>query len=285
VTEGTPTVPSSSAAALAANRALWDEWTAIHLASEFYDVEGFRRGGIRLKEFVLEELGDVRCLDLLHVQCHFGLDTLSFARLGARVTGADFSENAIEAARLLAKEVGLEARFVVSNVYDLPANLDARFDLVFTSSGVLGWLPDIRAWAKVVAHFVKPGGRFYITEIHPVASAFENEGVKPAELRLAYPYWEHAEPLAFPVQGSYADPGAQVETKTEYGWDHGLGEIVTALIEAGLRIESLREYPFCLWKLDFLERGPDERWHLPGELDGRLPLSFSLLATKPEEHA
>jgi 2-polyprenyl-3-methyl-5-hydroxy-6-metoxy-1,4-benzoquinol methylase len=277
-----PVWPSAADAdAMAANRALWDEWTAVHLDSEFYDVESFRRGGIRLEDFELEELGSVDGLDVLHVQCHFGLDTLSFARLGARVTGADFSEAAVNAARALAGELGLDATFVQSNVYDLPANLDGDFDLVYTSAGVLGWLPDIRAWAKVVAHFVRPGGTFYIAEIHPVAQVFESEGVQPGELKLASPYWEHREPMAFPVQGSYADPTATVKAKTEYGWDHGLGEIVTALVAAGLRIESLREYPFCLWRLDYLVEGEDGRWRLPGDLDGRLPLFFSIRATKP----
>jgi SAM-dependent methyltransferase len=267
--------------AMAANRALWDEWTAVHLDSDFYDVESFRGGGIRLEDFELEELGSVDGLAVLHVQCHFGLDTLSFARLGARVTGADFSEAAVNAARALARELGLDATFVQSNVYDLPANLEGDFDLVYTSAGVLGWLPDIRAWAKVVAHFVRPGGTFYIAEVHPVANAFENEGVQPGELKLTYPYWEHREPMAFPVQGSYADPTANVNATTEYGWDHGLGEIVSALTDVGLRIESLREYPFCLWRLDYLVEGEDGRWRLPGDLDGRLPLFFSIRATKP----
>jgi len=274
--------PAPPAEAMAANRALWDEWTAIHLASDFYHVDEFRRGGSRLNDFELEAIGDVRGLDVLHVQCHFGLDTLSFARLGAaHVTGADFSEKAVEAARALAAEVGLEASFVVSNVYDLPANLEGQFDLVYTSSGVLGWLPDVRGWAKVIAHFVKPGGRFFIAEIHPVANAFENEGVQPGELRLGYPYWEHAEPLAFQTTGSYADPTVPVAATVEYGWDHGLGEIVTALTDAGLRIDALREYPFCLWRLDYLEERTDGRWYLPGEQDGRLPLFFSIVASKP----
>jgi SAM-dependent methyltransferase len=268
-----------AADAMAANQALWDEWTGVHVDSTFYDVAGFKAGGIRLADFELDELGNVAGLDVLHVQCHFGLDTLSFARLGARVTGADFSEASITAARGLALEIGLDARFVVSSVYDLPSNLDGDFDLVYTSGGVLEWLPDIRRWAEVVAHFVRPGGTFYIAEIHPVANAFENEGVAPGELRLTYPYWEHAEPLAIPVQGSYADHSADVRTPTVYGWDHGLGEIVTALADVGLRIDSLREYPFCLWPLDFLELGADGRWRLPGELDGRLPLFFSIVAS------
>jgi SAM-dependent methyltransferase len=267
--------------AFAANHALWEAWTSIHVDSEFYDVASFKRGGVRLRDFEVDEIGPVDGKDLLHLQCHFGLDTLSWARLGARVTGADFSERAIAAAQQLAAEVGLDARFVVSNVYDLPATLEGDFDVVYTSRGVLGWLPDIRGWARVVAHFVRPGGTFYITEIHPVADAFENEGVEPGELRLSYPYWEHDAPLSFPVEGSYADPTADVGVQREFGWFHGLGEIVSALIDAGLRIESLREYPFCEWKLDFLVEAEDGRWRLPGDLDGRLPLSFSIRASKP----
>jgi SAM-dependent methyltransferase len=267
--------------ALRENRELWDEWTRIHETSAFYDLEGFKRGGVRLDQFELDEIGSVEGLDLLHLQCHFGIDTLSWARLGARVTGADFSPAAIALARKVANEIGFpDARFVESDVYDLPANLDGEFDLVYTSKGVLGWLPDIRGWARVVAHFVRPGGRFYITEIHPVAQAFDNE-TAPGELRLAYPYWEHEPPLTFSVEGSYADPTAQVAAEREHGWNHGLGEIVTALIDAGLRIESLREYPFVDWKVDFLAQRPDGTWGLPGELDGRLPLFFSILASKP----
>jgi SAM-dependent methyltransferase len=220
---------------------------------------------------------------LLHLQCHFGIDTLSFARLGARVTGVDFSPAAIDLASRLAVELGFpEARFVRSTIHDLPDVLDEEFDLVYTSRGVLGWLPDIRRWAAVVARFVRPGGRFYITEIHPVAQAFENEGVAPGELRLRYPYWEHREPLSFPVQGSYADPTADVKTPTEHGWDHGLGEIVTALIDAGLEIRALREFPFVDWQLDFLSEADDGTWRLPPGVEGELPLFFSLLAVKPE---
>jgi SAM-dependent methyltransferase len=267
-----------------ANNALWDEWTARHAQSEFYDLEGFKRGGVRLRPYELEEIGDVSGKDLLHLQCHFGIDTLSWARLGARVTGADFSQPAIDLAGAVAHEIGFpEARFVRSDLYDLPHVLTGDFDVVYTSRGVLGWLPDIRRWAQVAAHFVRPGGRFYITEIHPVAQVFENEGVQPGELHLAYPYWEHREPLAFPVQGSYADRTANFPGRTEYGWDHSLGEIVTALIDAGLVIRSLREYPFVDWKLDFLTEAPDGTWRLPPESQGELPLFFSLLATKPTE--
>ncbi len=270
---------------MATNRKLWDAWTKIHLDSEFYDVASFRNGErpIRIRDYEREEIGDVAGRTLLHLQCHFGLDTLSWARLGATVTGTDFSPEAIAAARRLAAELGLPATFICANLYELPAVLDAGegFDVVYTSGGVIGWLPDIDGWAQVVAHFVKPGGMFYIAEGHPVAMAFENEGVQPGELRLQYPYWSHREPISLEAHGSYADPEAPTDELVEHGWDHGLGEIVTGLAREGLRIEFLHEFPFSMWKLDFTVEGPDGRFHLPGELDGRLPLSFPLKATKP----
>jgi SAM-dependent methyltransferase len=272
--------------AVRANNELWDEWTQIHEHSEFYDLDGFRSGErrpIRLADYEIAEIGDVRGLSLLHLQCHFGIDTLSWARLGATVTGADFSQAAVDLATRTASEIGLgdQARFVRSDLFELPNVLDGEFDLVYTSRGVLGWIPDIKRWAQVVAHFVRPGGRFYIAEIHPVANAFENENVAPGQLELVYPYWEHRAPLAFDNVGSYADPDAPVSVPMEFGWDHGLGEIVTALIEAGLRIESLREYPFVGWKLDFLVEDSEGLWRLPESVRGELPLFFSILASKP----
>ena len=276
------------ATSFAANRRLWDAWTAVHASGSFYDLEGFRRGGIRLRDDEVEAVraavgGDLTGRRLLHLQCHFGIDTLSWARLGAAVTGADFSPAAVELARALAQDLGLPARFVESNVYDLPAALEGTFDVVYTSRGVLGWLPEIRPWAEIVAHFVAPGGVFYISEIHPVAQVFENEGVAPGELRLTYPYWEHPDPLVFPVTGSYADPTADVGEQQEHGWDHGLGEIVTALIEAGLTLEWLRESPELDWGADFLvETAPGSgRYRLPPDTPGELPLMFSLLARRP----
>ena len=221
---------------------------------------------------------------LLHLQCHFGIDTLSWARLGAIVTGIDFSPAAIRLARELAADIGIaDARFIESNVYQLPVRLADEFDIVYTSRGVLGWLPDIRGWARVVAGFVKPGGRFYISEVHPVVQAFENEGVAPRELRLAYPYWEHGDPLIFDVHGSYADRTAEVGEQQEHGWNHGLGEIVTALIDAGLRIDSLEELPWLDWGTDFLvESEPGSGRHVLPDGPGELPLMFTLLATKPD---
>jgi SAM-dependent methyltransferase len=271
-------------ASFASNQRLWDAWTKLHTEGEFYDVAGFREGGIRVRDYEIAALGDVTGKTLLHIQCHFGLDTLSWARLGARVTGVDFSSAAIAFARELAADLGFDgARFIESNVYQLPVRLGDAFDVVYTSRGVLGWLPDIRGWARVVARFVKPGGRFYISEAHPVLQVFENEGVRPGELRLQYPYWEHGNPLIFDVHGSYADPSADLgEEHKEHGWDHGLGEIVTALIDAGLRIDRLDEHPFLEWPADFLvEREPGGGVYVLPEGPGELPLMFSLLATKP----
>ncbi len=259
------------------NRALWNEWTKIHATSEFYDLKGFKRGGVRLRVYELEEVGEVAGKNLLHLQCHFGIDTLSWARLGASVTGVDFSEEAIELAREVARELKVPAEFVRSNVYELPRVLHRTFDVVYTSRGVLGWLPDVHRWAEVAARFVAPGGIFYITEVHPLLQVFDDD------LSIAYGYWEDEQPLVFDVQGSYADPTAAVDVPAEYGWNHALSEIVTALIDAGLTIELLHEWPFLDWELPFLEQRDDGLWHLQGELDGRLPLMFSLRARKPAE--
>jgi SAM-dependent methyltransferase len=259
------------------NRALWDEWTAIHEGSAFYDLAAFREGGIRLRDYELAEMGDVAGKDVLHLQCHFGIDSLSFSRLGAHVTGADLSPKAVELAARLAEELGLDARFVCAELSDLPRVLDGEFDLVYTSRGALCWLPDIRAWAAVVSHFVKPGGIFYITECHPVAWAMSEE----PPVHLGYPYWEHTEPITSEVAGSYADPSAPIVTTHEYGWNHGLGEIVQALIDAGLAIELLHEWPFCDWDLGFTVQRDDGFWYLPEDVGGEIPLFYSLRARRP----
>lgn len=269
--------------ALRNNQVLWDAWTRIHVGSAFYDVDGFKTGAnpVRLRDYEIAEVGDVAGRTLLHLQCHFGLDTLSWARLGAIVTGVDFSSEAVDAARRLADDVDLPATFIQSDLYSLPDALEGDFDVVYTSAGVLGWLPDIGRWARVVAHFVKPGGRFYVTEIHPVAQVFDEDDVRPGELRLRYPYWSHQEPITLPVNGSYADPSAPTEGLVEHGWDHSLGEIITSLVEAGLHIEFLHEFDFVLWPVAFLERSDDGRYRLPAGAKGELPLFFSLKATKP----
>lgn len=263
---------------LSANRALWNKWAEVHVASAFYDVDGFKAGRSSLHPPEIAEVGDVAGTSLLHLQCHFGLDTLSWARRGAEVTGVDFSDRAIELARSLAAELGIPARFVHSDVYALPEVLRGEFDIVFTSYGVLWWLPDLRRWADVVAHFLKPGGLFSLVEFHPFAAVFESEGV--TDLQPRYPYFSGPEPMRIETSGSYATstPGYQ---GVEYGWNHPLSEVVAALLASGLRIESLRELPATVYpSFPFLERGEDGLWRLPGALDGMIPLQYSLKATR-----
>jgi SAM-dependent methyltransferase len=269
---------------IADNRALWDAWTAIHTAGSFYDVQRFRDDptDVRIRPFELEEIGEVTGKTLLHLQCHFGLDTLSWARLGAaQVTGIDFSEPAIAFATELAAETGLadRSRFVVSDIYNLPGPLaGATFDVVYTGRGALGWLPELAPWARVVASFLAPGGVFYIHEGHPVLWAIADE--QPTEgLAIGYDYWG-GETLSFPVEGSYADPAADVDAEVEHGWNHSLGEIVTQLASNGLRIELLDEKRELDWPAPFLVDRGDGTHVWPETMAGSLPLMYSLRARK-----
>jgi SAM-dependent methyltransferase len=262
-----------------ANRRLWEEWAAIHPRAEFYRVEDFKRGWDPLKPFEVEELGDVAGQTLLHLQCHFGRDTLAWARRGAHVTGADFSETAIRTARELAAELGIEARFVQSELYDLPNRLEGRFDVVYTSFGAIYWLPDIDGWAEVIDHFLATGARFYIAEFHPITHVFEDTQ-EAGEPRVRHPYFHRTEPIAWPVEGSYADRRAEVESKVEYGWNHSLADVVSAIAGRGLRIEFLHELPYTPFQwAPLLEKRDDGNWWLPGP--GELPMVFSIMATKP----
>jgi SAM-dependent methyltransferase len=268
-----------------ANRELWNNWAEINVASDTYDVEAFKKGKSSLNSLELEEVGDVRGKSLLHLQCHFGKDTLSWARLGATVTGADFSERAIEIARELAAEVGIPATFVLSDVYGLPDVLEGEFDVVFTSFGAISWLPDMEGWARVVAHFLKAGGTFYIADFHPFAYVFEN--VEDGEgLRVFYPYRSEVDdPLRFETQGNYADPKSEYRG-VEYGWNHSLGEIVTALIKAGLRIEFLHEQHFSVDGTMFkgLEARGDGYYQLKDPLlRASIPMTFSIRARRERD--
>jgi len=262
---------------VAQNRLNWDARVGIHERSSFYDLEGFRAGRFTLKDSIeRKELGDVTGRTLLHLQCHFGLDTISWARLGATVTGVDFSEPAVELARSLAGEVGVEARFICSDIYRLPDVLRTEFDVVFTSWGVLTWLPDVQGWAAVGARFVRPGGIFYIIEGHPVISGLDEEG---GLYRSSAPYFQGSEPLRFDDGRTYADAGDIVEAPVNYQWNHSLGDVVTALMEAGLRIDFLHEHPVLPWRrFESMTQGKDGRWRLQGD---PFPLSFSILARRP----
>lgn len=260
------------------NRKLWDNLTKIHVESEFYDVQGFKKGRCMLPDVEIEEVGSVAGKSLLHLQCHFGQDTLCWARLGAEVTGMDFSQKAIDQATLLAKELGIPARFICSDVYELDKCLDEKYDIVFTSAGVLAWLPDLRRWAEVISHFLRPNGIFYIHEFHPAAYMLDDaDDVKTPTIR--YPYFNSDGPMRFEESGSYADPNADVDS-TNYEWPHSMGEIINSLIEAGLEIEYLHEFNYCTYKSKpFLTQGDDRMWRFPN-LAGGLPLMFSIRAVK-----
>ncbi len=261
-----------------ANRAHWAEVTPIHVQSAFYDVPAFKAGRSSLQRIEVEELGDVKGKTLLHLMCHFGLDTLSWARAGAVVTGVDFSTGALAVARGLAEELGIPARFIETNVYELPYVLDEQFDVVFTSYGVLVWLPDLDAWAKVIARSLRPGGTFYMVEGHPTPGllAQDSEG----NLYLAAEFLPSKEPVLFDEpDADYADPSTTLTTST-YEWSHTLGDVVSALSNAGLRVLWLHEHEGMAWR-QFPSMTRDDRgwWMLSPPFD-RLPLTFSLMATR-----
>lgn len=261
---------------LSTNQAYWDERAPLHTTSDFYDVPRFKGGATSLRPFEIAEMGDVSGRRLVHLQCHFGQDTLSWARLGARVTGLDFAPSAVTAARALAAEIGVtEARFVESNVYDAPAALGARYDIVYTGLGVLGWLPDLEAWARVIADLLEPGGVFYIAEFHPFVDVFDEETGSVVQRD----YFRTA-PTTFDEPGSYADwTSATVHNRATL-WHHGLGTIVSALCAASLRIEFLHEHDVTYFgQFHNLVHDGGGVFRRPPSLP-RIPMMFSLRATR-----
>jgi SAM-dependent methyltransferase len=263
-----------------ANRRAWDERAGVHPDTDYYDVPGFLDGETSLWPLEREELGPEIAdgTTLLHLQCHFGMDTLSWAREGADVVGVDFSGEAVSTATELAAEAGLadRAEFVEHDVLDL--DLDREFDVVFTSYGVLVWLDDLDAWADTIDRHLAPGGTFYIAEGHPLAGTFED--VSGDTATLAYSYFGD-EPDHFDVQGSYADFDAEFEHTEQYEWGHSLGEVVTVLASRGLTIEFLHEFPWCTWRrFESMTEDEQGRWWLPDDVPVELPQTFSVKATK-----
>ena len=266
----------------ALNRANWDERVPVHLAAPVY-AGSLATGEARLNAIEEAELGPVEGLRLLHLQCHFGRDTLMLAQRGAHVVGLDFSPPAIAAARSLADELGLadRARFVEADLYDAPAAIGepAAFDRVYVTWGALCWLPDIAGWARIVAHFLKPGGSLYLAEGHPAALVLDDTTHRSDDRPGFHVPYFHAEPLVLDDASDYADPDARLENSTTCQWIHPLGSVVSALVSAGLRLEWLHEHDGVAWRMfrclvegtDGLWRWPDKPW---------LPLAFSLKATK-----
>jgi len=264
-----------------ANKELWDEFARLHyeIESEDYSVKSFLKGQTTLKSYELKELGDVKGKSLLHLQCHFGLDTLSWAREGAIVTGIDISSEGIRLAKLLAKQTMLEANFIESNLYDLPNVLSEKFDIVYTSIGVLCWLNDLKEWGNIIAYYLKPCGFFYMAESHPFSMIFDNETKDIKDLQVYYNYFHDPKPMEFIADGSYALDN-KIEPKKEYEWAHSMSDIINSLIDAGLKIEYLNEYPFTVWKqFPFAERGSDGFFHLKNQ-KAEIPLLFTIKAVK-----
>mgnify|MGYP002630525864 FL=1 len=257
------------------NKDTWDKKVSIHAKSEFYDVEGFKKGKTSLNKYELKELGDVKGKTLLHLQCHFGQDTLSFSRLGAKCTGIDLSPEGIKQAKLLNDELGLDATFIETNLYDVPDNVKGKFDIVFASYGVIGWLPDLKTWGEIIASKLKSGGVFYLIEFHPIVWMFDFLQTPP---KLTYPYLQ-SEVIYEEYKGTYTNNDADIMSK-EYGWNHGLGEVVSALTKVGLQIEFLHEFeksPYNSFpEMDKTEDG----MYVLKENQRMFPLLYSIRATK-----
>lgn len=260
-----------------ANQLSWDERVPIHIASKTYDLDSFIAGRCSLKSIELDELGDVSGKSLLHLQCHFGMDTLSWAKRGAIVTGVDFSAPAIEKAEMLAQKLNIKAKFIISDIYDLLNKLDECFDIVFTSYGVLCWLSDLERWANVISHFLKPNGIFYIIDGHPIANMFDSESTE--QLKISYSYFNIG-PVKFDFPYTYTDGDICLSNSITYEWFHSISEIVTALINSGLEIQFLHEFPFSFHRyLSCMIEDKDGWWRLPNG-DERVPFMFSIMAKK-----
>ena len=256
------------------NRDAWNKRVSAHLTSDFYDVEGWKAGKTSLNDIELELLGEVKDKSILHLQCHFGQDSLSLARMGANVVGVDLSDESIAVARKLNEELGLNAEFVESDVLELIGKVDQKFDIVFTSYGTISWLPDLDKWAKIISRYLKPNGKFVFVEFHPVVWMFDDNFEK-----IKYNYFNSGA-IVETESGTYADKTADI-TQEYVMWNHGLGEVSSSLLKQGLSIDSLTEYDYApynfIQKMEEFEPGKFRVKHF----QNKAPLVYSIIATKP----
>lgn len=255
------------------NKKAWNKQVDVHVASEFYNVADFLKGNNSVPAIDLDLLGDIQNKNILHLQCHFGQDTLSLARLGANCTGIDLSDKAIEKAQELNKELGLNAKFICCDLYETPKHLDEKFDIVYTSYGTIGWLPDLDKWAKVISHFLKPKGKLVFVEFHPVVWMFDDDFTK-----IQYHYHNN-KPIIEENTGTYADKEANI--KTNYiSWNHSLAEVFQSLLNNGLQIESFNEYDYSNYNCfkETIEFEPN-KFRIK-HLENKIPMMYSLVATK-----
>jgi 2-polyprenyl-3-methyl-5-hydroxy-6-metoxy-1,4-benzoquinol methylase len=255
------------------NRNAWNNKIDAHLKSEFYDLEGFLKGNSSLNEFELALLGDIRGKTILHLQCHFGQDSISLSRLGAIVTGVDLSDRAIESAREIAKDTQSNTTFICCNIYELPKHLNETFDIIFTSYGTIGWLPDLNKWAEIVSQFLKPNGQFVFVEFHPVVWMFDDNFEK-----IDYKYFNSGAILET-ESGTYADKNAEI-TQSYVMWNHGISEVLNNLIKHGLEIKSLDEYDYSPYNCFNKTIEFEPKKYRIEHLDDKIPMVYSIHAIR-----
>lgn len=255
------------------NKKLWNQKTEIHYDSDFYDVESFIKGKDSLNSIEINLLGKIKGKKILHLQCHFGLDTISLSRHGALATGIDFSEKAIEKAQKLNESLGTNAKFIQSDIYKLPEILDDKFDIVFTSYGAIGWLPDMSKWAKIINQFLKPGGEFIMVEFHPIVWMFSYDFK-----RVEFNYMD-SDPIIEELEGTYTDKDAQIKEKS-VSWNHGLSTVLDSLIKTGLKITDFEEYNYSPYNcFENTIKIDDGKFKIKG-LEDKIPMIYSLKAAK-----
>lgn len=258
---------------LSLNKQAWNQRTSVHVDSEFYDNKAFLAGKSSLNEIELSLLGEVDGLDILHLMCHFGQDTISLARMGADVVGVDLSDKAIFQAQLLAEKLNAKASFINCDLYSLPQFLDKSFDIVFSTYGTIGWLPDIDKWAAIVSKYLKPGGRFVFVEFHPVVWMFDNDFDK-----ITYDYF-NSEPIVELENGTYADTKADIMTES-VSWNHGLAEVMSALLNHNMVIDEFQEFDYSPYNcLAGMEEFLPGRFRIK-KIEKRIPIVYSIRAIK-----
>ncbi|MFP3831688.1 class I SAM-dependent methyltransferase [Chryseobacterium sp. SIMBA_028] len=255
------------------NRNSWNNRTESHLKSEFYDLKGFLNGNSSLNDIELNLLGDLKGKSVLHLQCHFGQDTISLSRLGADTTGVDLSDKAIESARQLALDTQSNTNFVCCDIYDLPNHLNQQFDIVYTSYGTIGWLPDLDKWAKVISQFLKPGGQFIFVEFHPVVWMFDDNFDT-----IGYRYFNSGA-IIETESGTYADRNAEI-TQPYVMWNHGLSEVINSLIKNGLEINNLDEFDYSPYNCFNKTIEFEPKKYRIEHLDNKIPMVYLITATK-----
>lgn len=255
------------------NKKSWNNKIDTHLKSEFYDLDNFLKGKTSLNNIELEILGDVTGKTILHLQCHFGQDTISLTRLGAEVTGVDFSDKAIESAKKIAKETNTNTTFICCDIYDLSQHLNKQFDIIFTSYGTIGWLPDLDKWAKIVSKFLKPNGQFVFVEFHPVVWMFDDNFEK-----IFYRYFNSG-PIIESENGTYADKTAEIFQEYVV-WNHSLSEVINSLIKNGLEIKLLNEYDYSPYKCFNKTNEFEPKKYRIEHLGNKIPMIYSVVAEK-----